>query len=69
MNSTCSVLAADNEDVVRAALARARARLVPVSIPGADDLPLLPTTLPGTLAVCPTERYEGFFVAKIRRVG
>ena len=67
--STCSVLAAENEDVVRAALARARARLVPVSIPGADDLPLLPTTLPGTLAVCPTERYEGFFVAKIRRVG
>ena len=67
--STCSVLAAENEEVVRRALSKARARVVPVSIPGADDLPLLPTTLPGTLAVCPTRRYEGFFVAKIRSVG
>lgn len=34
----------------------------------APDLPLLPTTLEGTLCLAPTERYEGFFVAKIKRL-
>ena len=30
-----------------------------------DNLPLLPTKIPGTLCVKPTDLYEGFFVAKI----
>ena len=37
-------------------------------LPHADELPLLPTTLEGTLCVRPTDKYEGFFVAKIRRI-
>lgn len=37
-------------------------------LPHADELPVLPTTLDGTLCVCPTDKYEGFFVAKIRRM-
>lgn len=126
--STCSVLACENEDIVRAALKKAAKRgsytLEPVSIPGANlvpaeqlaamqtaatptmeeadglassrpascgdapgaatpsasnaavlhpaafhpvDLPILPTTLEGTLCVCPTALFEGFFIAKIKR--
>ncbi|MBO4365528.1 MAG: RsmB/NOP family class I SAM-dependent RNA methyltransferase [Eggerthellaceae bacterium] len=67
--STCSVLPCENEQQVESALKRARKRgtyeVVPIVLPGADDLPLLPNALPGTLTICPTNRYEGFFVAKI----
>ncbi|MBE6473777.1 MAG: RsmB/NOP family class I SAM-dependent RNA methyltransferase [Coriobacteriaceae bacterium] len=34
----------------------------------APDLPLLPTALEGALCLAPTDRYEGFFVAKIKRL-
>ena len=30
-------------------------------------LPLLPNGLPGTLTICPTRDYEGFYLAKIRK--
>lgn len=70
--STCSVLACENEDIVRACLKVVGKRGVfevePIELPGAEGLPLLPTELEGTLCVCPTELYEGFFVAKIKRV-
>lgn len=69
--STCSVFACENEDIVRHALQNTRGyasyEIKPISLPGTSDLPLLPTTLEGCLALCPTERYEGFFVAKIVR--
>ena len=69
--STCSVLACENEDVVRSSLKTVAKRgtfeIEPIDLPGAQDLPLLPTTLEGALCVCPTELYEGFFVAKVKR--
>ncbi len=34
----------------------------------ARALPLLPTRIPGALCLAPTDLYEGFFVAKIKRV-
>lgn len=68
--STCSILAAENEDVVRAALRKARCEVVPIALPGtAGELPLLPTTLEGALLVRPTARYEGFFLTKLRCLG
>ena len=33
-----------------------------------EKLPILPTKISGTLCVKPTELYEGFFVAKIKRL-
>jgi ribosomal RNA methyltransferase Nop2 len=81
--STCSVLACENEDIVSASLTSAnkfgtfelmdvRAELgLPVDEDGTlqDSLgiPLLPTKLEGTICVTPTLRYEGFFMAKIKR--
>ena len=68
--STCSILAAENEDVVRSALRKSRCKVVPIALPGmASELPLLPTTLEGALLVRPTDRYEGFFLVKLRRLG
>ena len=79
--STCSILACENEDIVNAALNEAmrtnkkkRAEgsaksfeIVPIELDGFDDAPLMPTTIEGTLVLCPTELYEGFFVVKIKR--
>ena len=65
--STCSVLEEENERVLRHVLPAAGAKVVPVGHPMLAALPLLPVSLPGTLCVCPTELYEGFFVAKIRK--
>jgi 16S rRNA C967 or C1407 C5-methylase (RsmB/RsmF family) len=70
--ATCSVLPAENEQQLTAALKRVRKRgifeVVAIDLPGIDDLPLLPNDLPGTLTLCPTNRYEGFYVAKVRRM-
>ena len=58
--------------VVEEGLAKAgrgrKFRLAPIALPNADELPLLPTRLEGALCVAPTERYEGFFVAKVERI-
>ena len=68
--STCSVLACENENIVQAALAQAkrgRFEIAPIEIDGFGDVPLLPTSLEGTVTVCPTDTYEGFFLVKIAR--
>lgn len=73
--STCSVLACENEDVVRSCLSKAGREgsyvLEKVVLAGSDGgafaLPELPTGLPGTLCVMPTDVFEGFFLAKITR--
>ena len=62
--STCSILEMENENVVKAALKGVKAVIEPIQIP---DLPLLPASLPGAICVCPTDSYEGFFMAKIRK--
>ena len=65
--STCSVLAQENERMVERIARRCGAAVVPLELAGFEDVPQLPTALPGTLCVCPDARYEGFFVAKLRR--
>ena len=65
--ATCSILRMENEDVVRRALSRGDTELLPIDAALAGQLPQLPTTLPGTLCVCPDGVHEGFFVARLRR--
>lgn len=69
--STCSILEDENEDVVRGCLKAAgkhgKYRVVPIELPGASCIPLLPSTLENVMTVCPTVDYEGFFMAKIVR--
>ena len=65
--STCSILSCENEDVVSSAVKSGNIEIIPISFDGMEELPVLPTKIPGTLCVKPTELYEGFFVAKIRK--
>ncbi len=65
--STCSVLAKENEDIICEVLKQVDAEIVPITIKGKEDLPLLPTKIEGTIGICPTELYEGFFIAKLRK--
>ena len=65
--STCSILACENEEIVIKCLKEAKAEIVPITFEGIEQLPLLPAKIDGTIVVKPTEYYEGFFVAKIRK--
>lgn len=70
--STCSILHQENEEVVSWALEQMNRKgsyeLVPLELASQESIPQLPTTLEDALCVCPDELFEGFFVAKIKRV-
>lgn len=61
--STCSVLAKENEDVIKRVIGREGVRLEAIT-PLSDEIPVLPS-LEGTLCVAPNELFEGFFLAKL----
>lgn len=63
--STCSILACENEEVLKKVLTSENAEIVPINFEGIESIPILPTKIDGTLCVCTDELYEGFFVAKI----
>jgi NOL1/NOP2/sun family putative RNA methylase len=65
--STCSILQQENEDILNKVINQNNAEIVPIDLENFKGLPLLPTKIDGTLCVMPTELYEGFFVAKIRK--
>ncbi len=67
--STCSVLSRDNEDIIGWALSGGGVKIVPLSVDWLEGLPKLPVKLEGTLCVMPDELYEGFYIAKLARVG
>lgn len=66
--STCSILSKENEEIVAKVMSENKFEIVPIEFEGIDNLPLLPTKIKGTLCVCPNELYEGFFIAKIRKL-
>lgn len=63
--STCSILKQENEEIIQKVLSKTKAEIVPINKNNLIDIPLLPVTIEGTICVCPTEIYEGFYVAKI----
>ena len=69
--STCSILKKENEEALESCLNNpkfnGKIEIEPINFNGIDELPLLPTSIKGTLCVCPTDLYEGFFVAKIKK--
>ena len=64
--STCSILKQENEDLLKKFLKKSKIEIMPINL--TDEIPMLPTTLKGTVCVCPTEIYEGFFVSKIKKL-
>lgn len=65
--STCSILKEENEEVVEKVLKNQQAEIIPITL-DTEGITLLRTNLPGTLCVCPSKLYEGFFIAKIRKL-
>ncbi len=65
--STCSILSAENEEVIEKLLKTKKIEIVPIKEEWINSLPLLPSKIKGTIVVCPNEFYEGFFIAKIKK--
>lgn len=65
--STCSILKEENELIIKEIL-NDNLELIPLDLTNYQDLPKLPTIIEGTLCVMPTNYYEGFFVAKIKKI-
>lgn len=64
--STCSILKQENEKLLKKVLQNSKAEIVPIQ--EKLDIPILPVSIDGTICVCPTVLYEGFFVAKIKKL-
>ena len=64
--STCSILKQENEEILKKVLAKANAEIELINL--TENIVTLPSKIEGTITVCPTENYEGFFVAKIRKL-
>ena len=65
--STCSILAQENEGLLKRVLPSAQGEIVPLDGDAFAGMPLLPAGMPGTLVIAPDAFYEGFFVARIRK--
>lgn len=66
--STCSILKEENELILKKILKQGKYEIVPINLEKYKSLPLLPTIIEGVMCVMPTELFEGFFVAKIRKI-
>lgn len=64
--STCSILKQENEEILKKVLTKANAEIEPINL--TENIVALPSKIDGTITVFPTENYEGFFVAKIRKL-
>jgi len=66
--STCSILKEENEKVIEEALKTNLVELVPISQDFKDNFETLETSIEGTLCIKPTKNYEGFFIAKLKKI-
>ncbi len=66
--STCSILYNENEKIIQKILKSKDIELVPIVPEAFKEVQMLPVKLEGTIAICPTSLYEGFFVAKLRKL-
>lgn len=64
--STCSILKQENEEILKKVLKNNNIQIKPIQL--SNEIPTLPVDIEGTICVCPTELYEGFFVAKIHKI-
>lgn len=66
--STCSILSKENENIINKILEETNSQIVPINFEGMEKISLLPCKIDGALCVAPNEYYEGFFVAKIKKL-
>lgn len=62
--STCSILSIENEDVLLKAKSKINFEILPIEI----NLPTLKTKIENVKCIIPNEFYEGFFIAKLKKI-
>ncbi len=65
--STCSILKEENENILNKTLANFNAQIIPIDKKTIVGIPLLNSTIEGTITIRPTDLYEGFFACKIKK--
>lgn len=65
--STCSILKEENERNIEIILKDKTLELIKIDKGKLKDIPMLTSNIDGVISVCPTELYEGFFVAKFKK--
>lgn len=63
--STCSILNKENEEIINKVINNSNFKIVPIELP--KQIEILPTKINGTICILPTEYFEGFFIAKIKK--
>ena len=66
--STCSILKQENENIIKEIIEKGQAEVMSINEEKLKDIPKLKSNIDGALTVCPNEYYEGFFVAKLRKL-
>ncbi|MGN1372143.1 MAG: RsmB/NOP family class I SAM-dependent RNA methyltransferase [Candidatus Coprovivens sp.] len=67
--STCSILKEENEEIINYILSKNNnIEIVYLDLSEYSDIPKLPVTIEGTLCVMPSKYYEGFYVAKLKKI-
>lgn len=66
--STCSILYEENEEQLEKLIKQNKIEIIPIAEELFKSIPTLPTKIKGTICVLPNELYEGFFVAKIKKI-
>lgn len=66
--STCSILLKENEEILQKFIDMKKIEIRPIDTSIFSDAILLPVSIEGTLCICPTKLYEGFFVARIKKI-
>lgn len=64
--STCSILKQENEDIIKNILNTQKFEIVPIELP--KEIEILPVEIEGVKCVLPNELFEGFFIAKLRKI-
>ena len=66
--STCSILDIENEEVLNKILKICKCEIIPFNESIKKNLSLLPSRVEGALCIKPDCYFEGFFVAKIKKI-
>ena len=66
--STCSILSKENEEILQKFIKLKKVEVIPIDTLPFSDAIFLPTSIKGTLCICPSKLFEGFYVAKLRKL-
>lgn len=66
--STCSILTKENEQILQKFIDIKEIEIIPIDTNVFLNATFLPVSIHGTLCICPSELYEGFFVAKLKKL-